>query len=294
MKQVFKSGDWVDTRHLKESTIKAVAARFKSDGHELYGEIQKPCDSIGVRYDRLICNLEISKRNEITVEECLFAGAPEASGQVVHIHGGYAWRSGHLFTMFSGHKFFYSDEPYSVIYTRQKQDRETVADASNWHERGELPPVGEQVLYTCSQLTPGAWNEGVVVGYDGNLVLVRTTEDDSNFPAYDGFPIQNIKPIFELQKIDMTKFSGSNCLLRDQDSGEVVVVDSRIFNFFNHEPEYNYWNAVKGLTEEPEWCKGFNVTVRYADGKEMEKTEGHNWRGVVAIRFDGVKEGYEL
>ena len=61
-------------------------------------------------------------------------------------------------------------------------------------------------------------------------------------------------------------------------------------------PRFNHWNAVKGLTEEPEWCKGFNVTVRTKSGYEHKLIDDNvqSWLDVVAIRFDSVKEGWEL
>ena len=83
---------------------------------------------------------------KLTVEECLFSGAPEWAVDVRE----YNWMLSHwsvggkLFRHLGVNETVLPTRGWltQLIYTRQKQERETVADASNWHERGELPPSG--------------------------------------------------------------------------------------------------------------------------------------------------------
>ena len=157
---------------------------------------------------------------------------------------------------------------------------------NEWYEKGKYPPVSERVETPFGQ-------QVVVFTSKGDQICVESDKGSLSFVT-----LSYIKPISSKKKIDMSKFSGSNFLLRDQNSGEVTVIDFRIFCFFNHEPEYNHWNFWQGESE-PEFLEGFEYEVQYLSYldyklKTFNYTDSIHWPSVVAIKITGIKEGYEL
>ena len=113
MKQVFKKGDYVDINGLEKSVIDAIIDRFRADGWG--NEIPNldlryrflGIDPMGV-LDTSPCDFV----KKLTVEECLFAGAPEWAVDVRLIIGCYRWSDG------NGRMLYLGEDGNGIIYLK--------------------------------------------------------------------------------------------------------------------------------------------------------------------------------
>lgn len=308
MKQAFKKGDYVDIRDLDKSVIDAIEARFRADG---WGEESVPCD-LGINECGELNTWNVLCRNKLTVDECLFAGAPEDCDKVMKTLSGYVWFNGDSFTSFSGSKYNYYGESNLLIYTRQKEERESIgdvkppsfcrqSDADNWHEKGERPPVGIECEISYNMSREGydenysEYKVGYIAGEDKGELWVRFKDYDKTL-AITECQFRPIQP----KKIDMSAFAGSGILYiyGSENKFTLSCVVAR-------RPVWGHWNAVTGLEEVPAYCEGFVYTLRIAERLEnTEEIEVNEygpctgdmsyiyWPDVVAIRFDSIKEGW--
>lgn len=154
---------------------------------------------------------------------------------------------------------------------------------SDWYEKGELPPAGTEVEFSPAGVM---WREVLFIGITSRGKILLEFKDGGINSYSQGY--YELRPISEPKKINMCEFYGSGVLyVQDKD---ILTLN---FHIAEH-PHWGHWNAVKYLTEEPEWCKGFNVTVRLIDNREEVGGPHTDWNYVVAIRFDGVEDGWEL
>lgn len=162
-----------------------------------------------------------------------------------------------------------------------------------WFENKTPPPAGTWCEF---QHLNGQWEKAYVVGEDSEKCLVL--EFGSSRYLSVEFRPNKFRPIPEVKKINRLAIRAGHTtadfLMVNPSNSTLINTVKNIDYMSAYVPVLDHWNAVKGLTEEPDWIQGYNVELRFRNGAELNPSKYSNWPKVVAIRFDSVKEGWEL
>lgn len=182
-----------------------------------------------------------------------------------------------------------------IIDIKQETKMQYSKDGGDFHE----PLVGTE----CEFNHPSeGWVRVFVVGCndEGSVVV----QHGSKYLTLGYNP--ETRPIDKTKTIDMTLFKDSGVLL--ESDHEIIIANEyscRQLDLDHFYPVKDHWNHFEG-TEKPPYLKGFEFEVKcvlpaydyrheeaYTNEVKIDSTESIDWEHVIAIKFKGLKEGYE-
>lgn len=173
------------------------------------------------------------------------------------------------------------------------------------------PPISTELEYMKTLDSVVEWGEGCVVGYDEDLIIVRTAPDDEDMPYYEAFAIGALRPLPKPKIVGLGRFIGMPALMRFTDSsGEVSrgfltdILDAGCFiknnstSWSKCRPEYNNPIDVTEVDRESELLSPFTYVATYYCSvgecfKESINCENCDWQQVCIVKITGLKEGWE-
>jgi len=164
----------------------------------------------------------------------------------------------------------------------------------NWHEKGELPPVGE----VCLARYASGFHIKTKPLFIGKEKFIA--QDLDNGVEFTG-KIEKwvFEPIPKKQIVDMRLFAGTDFLLKSPTRVyNNLASDMDDDHLYKYKPLLNFDNAVKDLIEEPKYLKPFEYKVLeiWAHGKFVTKNQDEDihWPDVYHITITGLKDGWEF